>query len=147
MDVFRRPLVALNGVSKLSVVLLLLLNLNINVCLGLYNVSQRSILLSRSTGECGQVPIYKSVYKKNAEPSLVSLAKSHGPNMATVEDQLGSLRILHGLDAKSGEWPWIAQVDACTHTNGQQVCESCTGTLLNERWILTAGHCVKANNV
>ncbi|CAK8692088.1 unnamed protein product [Clavelina lepadiformis] len=46
-------------------------------------------------------------------------------------------RIVGGQAAIPGSWPWVAMIDGAT----------CGGALLNERWILTAGHCVVPQSV
>jgi len=44
-------------------------------------------------------------------------------------------RIINGVDAKPGAWPWIASLQ---HNNRH----FCGGTLLTPTWVLTASHCV-----
>lgn len=80
---------------------------------------------------CGLVPIFEKAYKRSIElPLNDSKSKKDG-----------DFRILHGLNAKPGEWPWIVQIKVCKPNSD---CEVCTGTLINSRWIITAGHCVDA---
>ena len=45
------------------------------------------------------------------------------------------LRVVNGWPAQKNEWPWIAQL----RNNGRQFCG---GSLIDDRHILTAAHCV-----
>ena len=44
-------------------------------------------------------------------------------------------RIVNGNDAEDNEWPWIAAL----MNNGRQFCG---GSLIDDKHILTAAHCV-----
>lgn len=126
--------------------------------------SSRSVLIKQAKDgqfKCGQVPVYKRSYATNIEPGLRAKALANSINLIKINntntnsnltttisasltpplgpnDSNGNFRILYGLDAKSGEWPWIVKIDVC-QPNGD--CEMCTGSLLNDRWLVTAGHC------
>ena len=57
-------------------------------------------------------------------------------------------RIVGGQEAKSNSWPWIVylmlqtqnQIDI-SENDSRMYFSQCAGTIINERWILTAGHC------
>nr|CBC01181.1 chymotrypsin-like proteinase 6E precursor [Tribolium castaneum] len=48
-------------------------------------------------------------------------------------------RIINGKTAEKGQFPWQVAI----HVTQPGVSTLCGGALLNEKWILTAGHCVK----
>lgn len=51
--------------------------------------------------------------------------------------QSAQARILGGLDAGYGQFPWAAIITV----TGENIDKMCAGTLLNSRFIITAGHC------
>ena len=48
-------------------------------------------------------------------------------------------RIMGGLDAGYGQFPWTAHIKI----KGPGIDKECGGTLINRRWIATAGHCTQ----
>jgi len=67
----------------------------------------------------------------------------HGPELnpyeCGVSQSVAEERILGGQDAGFGQFPWTALIQI----KGYQLDKLCAGTLVNNRFILTAGHCVQ----
>ena len=73
----------------------------------------------------------------SAQPALALDIKD--PTLAPVEE---TSKILGGVQAAPGAWPWIA---ALLYANDSNVfsAQFCSGVLIDKSWVLTAAHCVQ----
>ncbi|TMS20546.1 Transmembrane protease serine 9 [Larimichthys crocea] len=55
-----------------------------------------------------------------------------------VRPALGSQRIVGGVTARRGEWPWIGSLQ-------YQRLHRCGATLIHNKWLITAAHCFKSD--
>ncbi|XP_069764926.1 acrosin-like isoform X3 [Narcine bancroftii] len=72
---------------------------------------------------------------------------SHRPAVNEEEEDLGS-EILGNHDADPGAWPWLVSVQIASKDGTYR--HTCSGSVIDNYWVLTAAHCFKAkvaNNV
>ena len=50
-------------------------------------------------------------------------------------------RVVGGFDASLGQFPWQARFSSCQSDTGG--CALCGATLISDRWLTTAKHCVE----
>jgi len=60
-------------------------------------------------------------------------ATQHCAVMTNTRKDLGKNRIVGGLNARKNNWPFIVSINL----HGS----SCGGSILNDKWIITAAHC------
>lgn len=89
-----------------------------------------TVPVSMLPSDCGIVPLYQKLYNRSMNETKTE-----------TEVDSGDFRILNGLDAVSGEWPWIVKLAYCDEEGSDGACQTCTGTLVSSRWIISAGHC------
>ena len=59
----------------------------------------------------------------------------------TGHDHLLAVRIVGGLEAKIGEYPWLALIGYAVGEHGN-IQYRCGGSLIGDKYVLTAAHCV-----
>jgi trypsin len=61
------------------------------------------------------------------------------PSVSPIDDG----RIVGGIQARANSWPW--QVVMCSGSSTSSCSLRCGGSIINDRWILTAAHCTQTS--
>ncbi|RZB77536.1 venom protease-like [Asbolus verrucosus] len=125
------------------------------------NPRVRTYLRASTCGYLGQTPMVCCPQPKtrNVDPIILSNT-TQNPQSAKETNTVITLpkkpqcgfsnvsnpRIVNGIPAKLGEFPWIVALGYKNSKNPDQPKWLCGGTLITEKHILTAGHCVYNRN-
>ncbi|XP_052840857.1 spaetzle-processing enzyme-like isoform X2 [Drosophila gunungcola] len=66
------------------------------------------------------------------------------PNREFCGQRKANLRILNGIDTEPNEFPWMTLL---MYQNSTNLVHLCGGSLINNRYVLTAAHCVDKNDL
>ena len=82
--------------------------------------------------------IYETLSRFRSHENRAALASSCP---STGHDHLLAVRIVGGLEAKIGEYPWLALIGYAVGHHGN-IQYRCGGSLIGDKYVLTAAHCV-----
>lgn len=76
-------------------------------------------------------------YKKSNSANEVALIAE-----AVEEECTDSIKVVGGEDADAHAWPWQVYLSICGTFYGMMECNVCGGSIISDKWIVTAAHCV-----
>ena len=65
----------------------------------------------------------------------------------SIEDPEFNLRIIGGHDAKHGQFPYQVSIQKYSYPTYANNSHICGGSIIDERWILTAAHCFDFDDI
>lgn len=74
---------------------------------------------------------------------IISCKKHHPKCECGIEKLIIHNRILGGEESPEGQFPWVVYIRSSDENATHTVTRSCTGSIISDRHILTAAHCIK----
>ncbi|XP_031632048.1 serine protease easter-like isoform X2 [Contarinia nasturtii] len=101
-----------------------------------------------STFNQPSAPSNQPTFHSNQSPQITSSSRfteSNLPAPGVCGSQITGDRIVGGMETALGEYPWLALIEYTKR--GYQGQFFCGGSLINEKYVITAAHCIKSKSV